>query len=578
MVLIGDLNLDGKITFEDVLLLYNYVNNVPGYIIPNIFIADINLDGKINFNDVTFLYNVVNNVPGFNIIQETDNSKLVKFNFITNFETNINIKNNNSYNSNFVKNNNFNLLLEHGLYEIILDSRSIIEVKNIKNETQFSLYGNNQKLIFKIPFEMEILEGYIYSDEILIDNRLKTEFDNNKEMFKCKFEVPYIDYFNQEINIYSLNVIDNSNKKIKIVSESLCKFWIFEKDNNNNFIKLNSNNLKSNNNFIFKSLPNDNYGLLSSIFNSSRCIEYINNNQYLSETYNNINRLNIIINITPGELNGYFNFLLNTVNLFEKTNINNKTNTFMIENHEIGHFSHCMYGFNGGTPISEGYADLFALFIYYNTFKKLKCNLGDNADKNSNGIRSYCIDKIYPYDIIENSIHQTGTIFMSCINDVYEYLINNYSNTLIKKFENLIHNLINTNTELKMEFIGENLLEEFYNNFYDNNLENILLLELQNHGLINYDKKYIYELSTELNFTIIKNSYITLYILPTYYDNFEYFYINNFVFAQNTELNIYYLKNKDIFNDYNIVNVESILIKNSSNNDITLNIKNIKLI
>lgn len=35
MVLIGDINEDGKKTFDDVLLLYNYVNNVPVYNISN---------------------------------------------------------------------------------------------------------------------------------------------------------------------------------------------------------------------------------------------------------------------------------------------------------------------------------------------------------------------------------------------------------------------------------------------------------------------------------------------------------------------------------------------------------------
>jgi hypothetical protein len=79
----GDLNLDGKITFEDVLLLYNYVNNIPGYSIPNFYIADINNDGKITFDDVLLLYNVVNNVPGFNIIQ----NKVFEYNnFIFNYE------------------------------------------------------------------------------------------------------------------------------------------------------------------------------------------------------------------------------------------------------------------------------------------------------------------------------------------------------------------------------------------------------------------------------------------------------------------------------------------------------------
>jgi hypothetical protein len=69
MSLIGDLNLDGIITFEDVLLLYNYVNNVPGFFIPSFYVADINNDGVVDFNDVLLLYNVVNKIPGYIINQ-----------------------------------------------------------------------------------------------------------------------------------------------------------------------------------------------------------------------------------------------------------------------------------------------------------------------------------------------------------------------------------------------------------------------------------------------------------------------------------------------------------------------------
>ena len=51
---------------EVVLLLYNTVNKVKGYI-TNKLLSDINEDGKVNFDDELKLYNVVNSVPGYNI-------------------------------------------------------------------------------------------------------------------------------------------------------------------------------------------------------------------------------------------------------------------------------------------------------------------------------------------------------------------------------------------------------------------------------------------------------------------------------------------------------------------------------
>lgn len=67
MVIKGDLDLNKKINFDDVLVLYNYVNNITGFTIPNTFTSDINNDKKINFDDVLLLYNYINKIPGFNI-------------------------------------------------------------------------------------------------------------------------------------------------------------------------------------------------------------------------------------------------------------------------------------------------------------------------------------------------------------------------------------------------------------------------------------------------------------------------------------------------------------------------------
>lgn len=311
-----------------------------------------------------------------------------------------------------------------------------------------------------------------------------------------------------------------------------------------------------------------------SVFNNTCFYDYIKKKINLKNALNNINGLLVNININPPQFNAIYNNINDSTNFFDEGNLHYKTNTFIVENHELGHYCHYKKFFNGsGIPMAEGYADIFAIFVYYDTFKKIKCKIGTVFTKSNNPFRNICNDKLYPYDNKYESIHLNSRIFSSCIYDILEYLYNNNYTNEINILEDIIHDIID-NT-IRLSNVGNKIINLFYEKYYDEILEKILLLELQNHGLINNIYKYKFDNSSNEEIKISSLNYITLFILPDNIESENYQYTNNFIIENNELINIYYLKEKNIYNNYNLTNIESLLIFNKSENEIIFKIKNI---
>ncbi|GAI14051.1 unnamed protein product [marine sediment metagenome] len=203
----GDINLDDKITFDDVLLLYNVVNSVPGYI-TNKLISDINEDGKVNFDDVVLLYNIVNSIPGYNIKLYNEFYNVDEFNYKgRNFFVRIPPENNQKYPI---------LMLFHGftsnsksfyeysknffLTDNILNSYIIISVDGTSCENNWNNLSGN----FWNTHQSFTLQEYIdmgFTEDDVKNRKLDVDFTN--------IDIKWIDEFINDIINTNYNNTNN---------------------------------------------------------------------------------------------------------------------------------------------------------------------------------------------------------------------------------------------------------------------------------------------------------------------------------------------------------------------------------
>jgi predicted esterase len=264
----GDINLDDKITFDDVLLLYNVVNSVPGYT-TNKLISDINEDGKVNFDDVVLLYNIVNSIPGYNIKLYNEFYNVDEFNYKgRNFFVRIPPENNKKYPI---------LMLFHGftsnsksfyeysknffLTDNILNSYIIISVdgtpcENNWNNLSGKFWNTNKSFTLQEYIDLGFTEDDVKQRKLDVDftnidikwidefinDIINTNYNNtNNEFVICGFS--------NGSNFVNQILIENDNPNIKKAINLAYPLILFQYQNENFYLSGGNNryeNIKEN--------------------------------------------------------------------------------------------------------------------------------------------------------------------------------------------------------------------------------------------------------------------------------------------------------------------------------------------
>jgi len=73
VILWGDVDGDGEVTFDDAVMLFRHVFEWPGYeVLPNPAAGDVDLDGELTFDDAVIIFRHVFEWPGYEELPQRD--------------------------------------------------------------------------------------------------------------------------------------------------------------------------------------------------------------------------------------------------------------------------------------------------------------------------------------------------------------------------------------------------------------------------------------------------------------------------------------------------------------------------
>ena len=460
----------------------------------------------------------------------------------------------------------------------------------------------------------------------------------NYDIFKSTFDISTsnIDYDKQELITNGFVSRDLNSDLISYVCNyenvaNVPSFWWYYKDNDGDLVKFNTNSVPTeseiqSNNLIFKATysgpisPIDPRGMLDSVFSMERIyqlinklpsLDYIKTRWPICENYVNYKE----------SCNAFFSFD-GTVNYYQAGvggfGLCNKTCSLNVEGHEYGHGIHRFAIPDSGlgdfdTELSEGFADFIGLIIEYATFGIWGSIIGKYfllTDPDA-GIRDVSPNMIWPFNWDNNnqsSPHGDGLIFGGSMYDIINltnvYSDDNYSfMNIVDDVSNIAISAIKNNPNLG----GENGIGKYMKQYYDNNMTQFnnqltipLYLGLQNHGLINMEVVFYYEVGTSTNININSNDNYSYLVVPNILS--EQFSENDPIYDNSVTISIPSSnQSSDIYGSYvtknsngdvgsniidfsfensssiNLTDVESFILFNNTNNNVTFTCSDIKL-